>query len=503
MDSASKSNAPEHSIETPPLREQLLHNDAANATQDLVERYEDAAGFLRSAFENFLSEPVPDVRYRGFYPKLSITTSSFARIDTRLSFGHVSGPGTYSTTVTRPDLFRKYLETQISLLMENHSVQVEISQSDIPIPIHFAFDEGETPKVDTVVESIDYIRDCFDTPDLAVMDDAIVNGDFGARNGEALPLAPFTAPRIDYSLHRLAHYTGTSPRHFQNFVLFTNYQFYVDRFVEFAHQQLMDEASSYDAFIAPGNQQICKGECSKDEFPVTQLSRMPQMPAYHLKAGNNAGITLINIGVGPSNAKTITDHVAVLRPHSWLMLGHCAGLRNTQSLGDFVLAHGYVREDHVLDADLPISVPVPPLAEVQVALQEAVAEVTGYSGYALKNIMRTGTIATIDNRNWELRDQKGPVKRLSQSRAIALDMESATIAANGFRLRVPYGTLLCVSDKPLHGELKLPGMASEFYRTQIDRHLLIGIKALERLRNMPPERLHSRKLRAFDETAFQ
>jgi hypothetical protein len=74
--------------------------------------------------------------------------------------------------------------------------------------------------------------------------------------------------------------------------------------------------------------------------------------------------------------------------------------------------------------------------------------------------MRTGTVATIDNRNWELRDQSGPVRRLSQSRAVALDMESATIAANGFRFRVPYGTLLCVSDKPLHGELKLPGMAS-------------------------------------------
>src|SRR3546814_8388378 len=105
------------------------------------------------------------------------------------------------------------------------------------------------------------------------------------------------------------------------------------------------------------------------------------MPAYHLKAPNHAGITMVNIGVGPSNAKTITDHIAVLRPHAWLMLGHCAGLRNTQALGDYVLAHGYVREDHVLDADLPTWVPVPPLAEVQVALEEAVAEVTGLEGY--------------------------------------------------------------------------------------------------------------------------
>jgi len=211
---------------------------------------------------------------------------------------------------------------------------------------------------------------------------------------------------------------------------------------------------------------------------------------------------MINIGVGPSNAKTITDHVAVLRPHVWLMLGHCAGLRNSQNLGDYVLAHAYMREDKVLDDDLPTSVPIPALAEVQVALEQAVAEVTNYSGYELKKIMRTGTVATIDNRNWELRDQSGPVFRLSQSRAIALDMESATIAANGFRFRVPYGTLLCVSDKPLHGELKLPGMATEFYKTQVAQHLQIGIKAMESLRSMPLERLHSRKLRSFEETAF-
>ena len=184
------------------------------------------------------------------------------------------------------------------------------------------------------------------------------------------------------------------------------------------------------------------------------------------------------------------------------MLGHCAGLRNSQSLGDYVLAHAYVREDSVLDADLPVWVPVPALAEIQIALEQAVAAVTELEGFALKRVMRTGTVASVDNRNWELREHTGPVQRLSQSRAIALDMESATIAANGFRFRVPYGTLLCVSDKPLHGELKLPGMASEFYRTQVSRHLAIGIRAMEFLREMPLERLHSRKLRSFDETAF-
>ena len=202
----------------------------------------------------------------------------------------------------------------------------------------------------------------------------------------------------------------------------------------------------------------------------------------------------------------MTDHVAVLRPHAWLMLGHCAGLRNSQQMGDYVLAHGYVREDHVLDEDLPLWVPIPPLAEVQMALEQAVADVTQLCGFELKRVLRTGTVASTDNRNWELLPndrQGGPQRRFSQSRAIALDMESATIAANGFRFRVPYGTLLCVSDKPLHGEIKLPGMANQFYRERVDQHLRIGLRAVELLRSGPLAQLHSRKLRSFAEVAFQ
>jgi AMP nucleosidase len=132
-----------------------------------------------------------------------------------------------------------------------------------------------------------------------------------------------------------------------------------------------------------------------------------------------------------------------------------------------------------------------------------VADVTELRGAALKRILRTGTVATTDNRNWELLPENQPQRRFSQSRAVALDMESATIAANGFRFRVPYGTLLCVSDKPLHGEIKLPGMADHFYRERVDQHLRIGIRALELLRQGGINQLHSRKLRSFAEVAFQ
>ncbi len=486
-------------IESPAYPEPQSFTDPSAAVSALQALYQQSTTFLREHFDAALKGHPVQARYRAHYPEIRLVTTSHTRVDSRLAFGYVPGPGRYAATITRPDLFATYLEHQIELLIENHNTAITIAASDTPIPLHFAFREGAHVE-GSIEDKFDRpLRDIFDVPDLASTDDKIVNGKFDYDDSENTPLGPFTAQRMDYSLHRLSHYTATSPEHFQNYVLFTNYQFYIDEFIEFSKKSLDDPDSGYTSFVEPGNRVTNRNGGDEGEA----LSRQPQMPTYHLKRDGQCGITMVNIGIGPSNAKTITDHIAVLRPHTWLMLGHCAGLRNSQRLGDYVLAHAYVREDHVLDDDLPIWVPVPALAEVQIALEQAVASVTGYSGYDLKQVMRTGTVATIDNRNWELRDQTGPVQRLSQSRAIGLDMESATIAANGFRFRVPYGTLLCVSDKPLHGELKLPGMATDFYNTQVKQHLEIGIRALESLREMPSERLHSRKLRSFFETAFQ
>lgn len=491
-------NATEHlPILSPAATAPELFTDPAEAVARLEQLYRQATEFLLDKFTETLTARRPIARFRAFYPELRITSTSHAKADSRLAYGYVSHPGTYAATITRPDLFRNYLTQQLGLVMRNHGVAVQVGLSSTPMPVHFAL--TAMPSISVPQEGVlDFsLRDVFDVPSLASMDDGIVNGTAGPNPDGSGHLAPFTAQRVDYSLARLSHYTATAPEHFQNFVLFTNYQFYVDEFETLARRALADPDAGYTGFVGPGNVEITTAD-----QPLATPPKLPQMPTYHLKRADGQGITLVNIGIGPSNAKTATDHIAVLRPHAWLMVGHCAGLRNSQSLGDFVLAHAYLREDHVLDDDLPVWVPIPALAEIQIALQEAVAEVTRLEGFELKRIMRTGTVATIDNRNWELRDQSGPVQRLSQSRAIALDMESATIAANGFRFRVPYGTLLCVSDKPLHGELKLPGMATDFYKTQVANHLKIGMRAMEKLRDMPLERIHSRKLRSFEETAF-
>jgi AMP nucleosidase len=487
------------------------YTDAAAALAQVRAIYDQQIAHLRGAMQRYVAGETMPGHVRACYPFVRIHTDTVARaiLETpdisQLSYGFVAGPGRYETTLTRPDLYGPYYLEQFRLLLQNHEVALEVGTSTQPIPIHFSFAENDHVEGTMSAERRMLMRDVFDLPDLSAMDDGIANGTYEARPGEPQPLSLFTAARVDYSLQRLRHYTGTSPDAFQNFVLFTNYQFYIDEFVRLGHQEMANPASEYIAFVEPGNVVTRRTGLPAEAGDALGVPppRLPQMPGYHLLREGRSGITMVNIGVGPANAKNITDHIAVLRPHAWVMLGHCAGLRTSQQLGDYVLAHGYVREDHVLDEELPLWVPIPALAEIQKALQQAVQDVTHAEGADLKRIMRTGTVASTDNRNWELLPGNQVQRRFSQSRAIALDMESATIAANGFRFRVPYGTLLCVSDKPLHGEIKLPGMANHFYRERVDQHLRIGIRAMEMLRAEGSTQLHSRKLRSFSEVAFQ
>lgn len=429
-----------------------------------------------------------------YYPAIAFNIRpEDIRADARLSHGIAQESGLYYTTVTRPDVFNAYYLEQIKLLIDNHKTEVIVGESNWAMPLPFVIDHSAFY---LTRKQIDRIREGFVLPDLSRIDDAIANGT--SKTQDFKPLSLFPAERTDYSLNRLQHYTGTTPDHFQGFILLTNYQRYIDLFIAYAKEKI-DQDPSYTALIGPKNQLLYGTDTHTDNEPPEHL---PQMPTYHLKRKNGEGITFINIGVGPSNAKTITDHLAVLRPHCWMMIGHCAGLRASQELGDYVLAHAYIREDHVLDNDLPVWIQIPAIAEVQVALQEASAIINQVKKNQIKEHLRTGTILTTDNRNWELQSVQ-MYERIQQSRAIAVDMESATIAGNGFRFRVPYGTLLCVSDKPIHGEIKLQGMANEFYRKRVQQHLHVGLQAIENLLNNGVDQLHSRKLRGFDDPLFR
>ncbi|VVT14310.1 AMP nucleosidase [Sphingomonas sp. EC-HK361] len=474
---------------------------AQTIVAELDRLYSASVSRLQAALTAYLADgttPDPKARKDGSfaYPEIRLR---YAGADPRpaplRSFGRLTAPGEYRISVTKPTQFADYLAEQLTLLVEDYDVTVEAVPGSTEIPFPYVLDPGHALSLDAV--SAAELARWFPATELAYIGDEIADGLWASIDGTR-PLALFDALRTDFSLARLRHYTGTPPEHVQRYVLFTNYHRYVDEFVRWGAQQVGGD-SRYTALSGPGGVLFQAG----DDPAILDDSawRRLQMPAYHLMADDRTGITLVNIGVGPSNAKTITDHLAVLRPEAWMMIGHCGGLRPSQRIGDYVLAHAYLRDDHVLDDVLPPEIPVPAIAEVQQALARAAETVSGQSGEELKRRLRTGTIVTTDDRNWELRYSRSAL-RFSLSRAVGIDMESATIAAQGYRFRVPYGTLLCVSDKPLHGELKLPGQANRFYERAIAEHMKIGIETCEELRR-EGAKLHSRKLRAFNEPPFR
>ena len=472
----------------------------AEALDELSAIYLGSVDNLRTALGLFIERqipPMPKARREGCfaYPELRLEYDG-APLDVAppRAFARLNQPGTYASTVAQPDLFRDYLEDQLDRLVADYDVEISVARSTSEIPYAYVLDGSG---IDFADVSTAELSRWFPSNELANIGDEVADGTWQLPPGGTRPLSIFDGARTDFSLARLEHYTGTPARDFQHFILFTNYVRYVDEFVRFAVDAVRDKASGYVALSAPG-ELFERGELNDAEAQIAAGSwRKHQMPAYHLMRPDRTGITLVNIGVGPSNAKTICDHIAVLRPEAWLMIGHCGGLRPSQSIGDYVLAHAYLRDDHVLDSELPVEIPIPAIAEVQTALFDAALKVTGEDEDGVKRRLRTGTVVTTDDRNWELQFARSAL-RFNQSRAVAIDMESATVAAQGYRFRVPYGTLLCVSDKPLHGELKLPGQANAFYERAIGQHLRIGIEALDLLKREGPA-LHSRKLRSFDE----
>jgi AMP nucleosidase len=474
--------------------------NAHEIVDQLAAIYDESVANLRQALALYVAERTPpDAQARNngafAYPELRIDYAGKAPpLTPARAFARLSQPGSYATSVARPELFREYLCEQLDHLSRDYDARVSVGRSPSEIPYAYVIENSGIQVGDIGTAELSRF---FPSNELVHLGDEIADGTWINGPRQARPLALFDGPRTDFSLARLRHYTGTPPEHFQQFVLFTNYVRYVDEFVAVAIDTLRRKDSRFTALSVPGAVYE-SGELTDAEAQIAAGQwRRHQMPAYHLMAEGRTGITLVNIGVGPSNAKTVCDHVAVLRPEVWLMIGHCGGLRPSQTIGDYVLAHAYLRDDHVLDEMLPPEIPLPAIAEVQQALFDATTAITGEDEDSVKRRLRTGTVVTTDDRNWELRYAASAL-RFNQSRAVAIDMESATVAAQGYRFRVPYGTLLCVSDKPLHGELKLPGQANAFYERAISQHLRIGIEALNLLQR-EGEGLHSRKLRSFDE----
>ena len=340
------------------------------ALTQLEALYEKSVNALRKALGDYIHHnilPENSARAEGLfvYPQLSVSWdgAEHKALKTR-AWGRFTHSGCYTTTITNPKLFRAYLLEQLTMLYQDYDAAITVGLSQHEIPYPYVIDGSEL----TLDRSMSAgLTRFFPTTELSQIGDETADGLF--HSTEYYPLSHFDARRVDFSLARLRHYTGTPVDHFQPYMLFTNYTRYVDEFVRWAIEQLRTPGSPYQTLSCAGGVVITRDTPNPEAAISDTAWKKHQMPAYHLTAPGHKGVTLVNIGVGPSNAKTICDHLAVMRPEAWLMIGHCGGLRPSQRIGDYVLAHAYLRDDHILDAVLPVEIPIPPIAEVQVALE--------------------------------------------------------------------------------------------------------------------------------------
>ena len=247
------------------------------------------------------------------YPKLAVDVTKWQPIDRSEPFGYVDEAGVYSAVLSRPDLMQAYLEAQLDALTSHYECDIYVGYSDERIPPEYIAGIDGLGGLDEVraTNSAHIPR-----PTLDFVDDAIVDGHWDAFHGDEKPLFHFGPQRFDLALARLQHYTGIAPETMQKYILFTNYAMHVTEFVRFGVRELSNPESRYTGLVLPSGEKVSDTVAVED----LELGSKFQMPRYDLVADNRDGITMINIGVGPSNAKTITDCLAVLRPEAWICL---------------------------------------------------------------------------------------------------------------------------------------------------------------------------------------
>ncbi|RNE48164.1 AMP nucleosidase [Corynebacterium alimapuense] len=456
--------------------------DIDEALEAIVGIYERSAELARKIFEE---GNYTDYRYV-VYPQIVVDVKQWRPIDRSEPFGYVNEAGRYTATLSKPHLLRDYLHAQLTRLTDNYPCEVYVGPSAELIP----------PEYIRGIVGISEARRAGDgdgiipRPTLDHVHDGIVDGDWEAFHGTSKPLFHFGPQRFDIACARIEHYTGIQVDSVQRFILFTNYAMHTSEFVSFGLSQLTDPDSRYTLLVLPSGRRITRQQAEHLDVAELDLGSNYQMPRYDLCTQEGDGITMINIGVGPSNAKTITDCLAVLRPEAWIMIGHCAGLDGRMRMGDLILGNAYQRQDHILNERITREIPIPAVPEIQRALEAAVKEIYGDDN----SLMRTGTVLSTADRNWEWQTPRDLWEWLRGSTAAAVDMESCALATNGYRYRIPYGTLLSVSDLPLHAVPKLPAQAQAFYSNSKEAHVMCAVRAVEALASKP-RRLHTRKLR--------
>jgi len=235
----------------------------------------------------------------------------------------------------------------------------------------------------------------------------------------------------------LPRYTGRPLKDFTTHILLTNFQHYVELFSKWHNRPILGENH---------NMPNCSAE----------------------------GITIINFGMGSPNAATVMDLLSAINPNAVLFLGKCGGLKRKNTLGDLILPIAAIRSDGTSNDYLPPEIPALPAFSLQRAVSTTIRDY-GRDYY-------TGTVFTTNKRVWEYDDRFK--KYLAKTRAMAIDMESATIFTVGFANSIPSGALLLVSDQPMISTgIKTAESDQKVTREFVEQHLQIGIDSLKEIIN--------------------
>jgi AMP nucleosidase len=236
----------------------------------------------------------------------------------------------------------------------------------------------------------------------------------------------------------LPRYTGKPIESFGKYFLLTNYSLYVDLFAKWHNVKVEGKEKN-----------------------------MPSATAD--------GITIINFGMGSPNAATVMDLLSAVDPHAVLFLGKCGGLKKKNKLGDLILPIAAIRSDGTSNDYLPQEVPALPAFKLQIAVSSTI---TKYDKQYW-----TGTVYTTNRRVWEYDDRFK--KYLVKTRAMAIDMETATIFTVGFANEIPVGALLLVSDQPMISTgIKTEASDLKVTNEYVEMHLKIGIDSLKEIIKM-------------------
>lgn len=236
----------------------------------------------------------------------------------------------------------------------------------------------------------------------------------------------------------LPRYTGRPLSEFTEFILLTNFSKYLQLFSEW-----------------------------HDNAPIMGIDKPMQSVSAE-------GITIINFGMGSPLAATMMDLLSAIHPKAVLFLGKCGGLKKKNNIGDLILPIAAIRGEGTSNDYLPAEVPALPAFALQKATSTTIRDHS--------RDYWTGTVYTTNRRVWE--HDKEFKRYLKSLRAMAVDMETATIFTAGFANKIPTGALLLVSDQPMIPEgVKTAESDSRVTENYVETHLRIGIESLRQLIN--------------------